>query len=119
MSVYAKNKPILDKTPTVAMILSLSGPYKRYGLEFIKGIQVAITQVNASQDAKYLNKSCEVLVENNLKGQSKYFGRSRYMNSVIIENGNFESGDIVDVKIKSFNKKNLFGLVINNKVKAA
>ena len=41
------------------------------------------------------------------------------MNSVIIENGNFESGDIVDVKIKSFNKKNLFGLVINNKVKAA
>ena len=41
------------------------------------------------------------------------------MNSVIIENGNFESGDIVDVKIKSFNKKNLFGFIINNKVKAA
>jgi len=85
----------------------------------LKKLQNLLEDIQYSDNAKYLNKSCEVLVENNLKGQNKYFGRSRYMNSVIIENSNFESGDIVDVKIKFFNKKNLFGLAINNKVKAA
>ena len=41
------------------------------------------------------------------------------MNSVIFDNNNFKSGDVIDVKINSFNQKNLFGSSINNKIKAA
>ena len=38
---------------------------------------------------------------------------------VIIESNNCKPGDIIDVKIISFKKKNLFGIHKINKIKAA
>ena len=54
-----------------------------------------------------------------LNNQEKYFGRTKYMTPVIFETNNCKAGELVKVKITSFNKKNLFGIYKTNKVKAA
>ena len=68
---------------------------------------------------KYLQQYCEVLVENKLDNQEKYFGRTKYMTPVIFEADNCKTGELVNVKITSFNQKNLFGIYKTNKVEAA
>ena len=69
---------------------------------------------------KCLDQYCEVLVENKLDNQEKYFGRTQHMIPVIFEADDCKTGDLVNVKITSFNQKNLFGIFKNNnKVKAA
>ena len=57
---------------------------------------------------------CEVLVENKLSNQDKYFGRSKFMSPVVIDSGDYNSGNIINVKIHSFNQLNLFGKHIKN-----
>ena len=66
-----------------------------------------------------LHKNCEVLVENKLENQEKYFGRTKYMTPVIFSANNCKAGEFVNVKITSYNQKNLFGSYITNKIKAA
>ena len=68
---------------------------------------------------KYLQKFCQVLVENKLEKQEKYFGRTKDMTSVIFSGENCKPGELVDIKITSFNKKNLFGTYKPSKIKAA
>ena len=41
--------------------------------------------------------------------QEKYFGRNKFMTPVIFESSDCNPGEIVNVKIKSFNKNNIFG----------
>ncbi len=64
------------------------------------------------------NKSIEVLVENKLDGQEKFFGRNHYLNSVIFDGEIEKIGKIVNVKIKNSNQNTLFG-IIDKKMKAA
>ena len=63
----------------------------------------------------YLEQNCEVLVENKSDGVDKYFGRTKYMTGVIFNSNNCVAGDLINVKITSFNQKNLFGIHLNNK----
>ena len=60
-----------------------------------------------------------MLIENKLKNQEKNFGRTKYMNPVIFDANNCEIGSLTNVKIISFNQKNLFGIYRNHKVRAA
>ena len=85
----------------------------------LKMLQNILENFQNDTNKKYLNSYCEVLVENKLRNQSKHFGRSQYMTPVIIDGYNCKSGEVVNVKITSSNKKNLFGTYKNNKVKAA
>ena len=41
------------------------------------------------------------------------------MTGVIFNSNNCVAGDLINVKITSFNQKNLFGIHLNNKTKAA
>ena len=67
-----------------------------------------------------LGKSINVLFENKLKNQNKYFGRDEYSNSVIVENNSNLVGKIISVEINNFNHNTLFGkLKIKNKTLAA
>ena len=71
----------------------------------------------------YKNKMTEkkivnVLVENKIKKQEKYFGRTEYMTSVIFEGNKNIEGQIVPVLINNSNQNNLFGK-LNNKMIAA
>ena len=82
-------------------------------------MQNILENLQLKSNKKYLNKSCEVLVENKLDNQDQYFGRTKYMTPVIFESNNCVPGELVDVKITSYNQNNLFGFCLINKIKAA
>ena len=86
----------------------------------LKKLQNILTKFQSKNNEKYLNNYCEVMVENKLDNQEKYFGRTRYMTPVFFNNIEYcKPGDLVNVKITSFNHKNLFGNQKTNNVKAA
>ena len=68
---------------------------------------------------KHIFNSYEVLVENKLTNQEKYFGRTKYMIPVIFDANNCKPGELIKVKITSFNRNNLFGSYNSYKIKAA
>ena len=82
-------------------------------------LQKILENYQTEDNKKYLQKYCKVLIENKLNNQEKYFGRTKYMTPVIFESNDCEPGELVDVKITSFNHRNLFGFHKNNKIKAA
>jgi len=66
------------------------------------------------------NKIVDVLVENKIKNQNKYFGRTEYMTAVIFDGENNIEGKIVPVLITSSNQNNLFGEIkLKKRIKAA
>ena len=64
------------------------------------------------------NQSVEVLVENKLENQNKYFGRNKFLNSVIFDGDESIIGKLVKVNIEKSNQNSLFGK-IEKKMKAA
>jgi len=87
--------------------------------ERLKKLQDVLKNSQRENNNKYLQKYCEVLIENKLKNQEKYFGRTKYLTPVIVEAHDCKIGDLVNVKITSFNQKNLFGIYNNNEMKVA
>ena len=85
----------------------------------LKKLQNTLENFQHKNNKKYLQQNCEVLIENKLDNQEKYFGRTKYMTPVIFEADNCKTGELINVKIISFNQKNLFGIYETNKVKAA
>ena len=59
------------------------------------------------------NKEINVLVENKTLEGNKYFGRSEYMTSVILDGSDTDIGNIVKVKINNSNQNTLFGEVVD------
>jgi len=85
----------------------------------LKKLQNTLEDYQQKNNQKYLQQNCEVLIENKLDNQEKYFGRTKYMTPVIFETDNCKIGELANVKITSFNQKNLFGIYKTNKVEAA
>jgi len=85
----------------------------------LKKLQNILENFQRENNKKYLQQNCEVLIENKLDNQEKYFGRTKYMTPVIFETEKCNAGELVNVKITSFNQKNLFGICEINKTKAA
>ena len=71
-------------------------------------------QINKSME----KQSVEVLVENKLKNQNKYFGRNKYLSSVIFDGSEDIIGKLVEVKIENSNQNSLFGKLDNKMVAA-
>ena len=63
-------------------------------------------------------KTLEVLVENKLKNQNKYFGRNKFLNSVIFDGNESLIGKLIKVNIEKSNQNSLFGKV-TDEMKAA
>ena len=87
--------------------------------EKLKKLQNILENFQLKNNKIYLEQYCEVLIENKLDRQKKYFGRTQYMTPVIFESDNCKPGELVNVKITSFNQNNLFGFHKISKVKAA
>jgi len=85
----------------------------------LKKLQNILLDVQKDNNQNYIEKYCEVLVENKLVGQNKYFGRNKYLTPVIFESESCKAGELVEVKILTSNQKNLFGFHNINKIKAA
>ena len=66
------------------------------------------------------NKIVNVLVENKIKNQNKFFGRTECMTAVIFDGEENIEGQIVPVLITHSNQNNLFGKIkLNKDIKAA
>ena len=81
-------------------------------------LQSYLFQNQINHDKSLENTDVEVLVENKIKDQDKFFGRNEYFNSVIFEGKNDDIGKIIKVNIENTNKNTLFGK-IKTKMKAA
>ncbi len=74
---------------------------------------------NTSNDVKseyrnqLVNTIVNVLFENKVKDENKYFGRDEHFNSVIVESNTELSGEIKEVKINNCNQNTLFGEVVS------
>ena len=85
----------------------------------LEKLQNILEDIQLANNKKSLQKNCEVLVENKMYTQEKYFGRTKYMTPVIFESKkNCTTGKLIDVKITSFNRNNLFGNFKSNKLEA-
>ena len=80
-------------------------------------LQTLLEMNNSNYKKKFLNKSTEVLFENKLTKQNKYFGRDRFLNSVVVESERDLTGQILDVNINNFNHNSLFGIISTNEEK--
>ena len=83
--------------------------------ERLKIIQKHLFENQKKINKSFENKSVDVLVENKIKGQTKLFGRNKYMNSVIFEGEENSIGKIVKVKILDSNQNTLFGKIENTR----
>ena len=82
-----------------------------------------LVQSKLFNNQKEMNKSMEdisidVLVENKLEKQKKFFGRNKYISPVIFDGTKSDIGKIVKVKIQTSNQNTLFGF-INKNMRAA
>ena len=67
-----------------------------------------------------MGESKKVLVENKMRDQNVYFGRSENLTPVILNNsGPDDIGKIVNVKIENYNHHSLFGTKQNIKKEVA
>ena len=83
-------------------------------------IQEKLFRYSRLNNKSFENKYIDVLVENEIHGQNKLFGRNEYMNSVIFEGNKNLIGKIVKVKVTKTNQNTLIGeLSEKNKFKAA
>jgi tRNA-2-methylthio-N6-dimethylallyladenosine synthase len=74
-------------------------------------------QINYNESLE--NKIVNVLVENRMKDNINFFGRTEYMTSVVFDGNEEIIGKIVQVKIFSSNQNTLFGKIHNYSQKVA
>ena len=85
----------------------------------LKKLQDILKDFQIKNNQENIHQICEVLVENKITNEDKYFGRTKYMVPVKFTSNNCKPGELVNIKIITFNQNSLFGLHQNNKVKAA
>jgi len=88
---------------------------KDIATERLVNLQKALESHQIKKNESFIDKSIEVLVENKLKNQNKYFGRNVYLNSVIFECEEKYIGKLIKVKIEKTNRNTLFGKIDENK----
>jgi len=80
-------------------------------------LQAILEKNNSKYKEEFIGKSTEVLFENKLNSENKYFGRDRFLNSVIVRSEKDLTGQILNIKIDTFNHNSLFGKIILNEKK--
>ena len=83
----------------------------------LKRIQNQLFNLQLNKNKELEKKKIEVLVENKLKNQNSFFGRTRKMTPVIFKSTLCNPGDLIQVEIISSNQNNLFGKHMENKFK--
>ncbi len=88
--------------------------------ERLKLIQNELFRYQRYKNKMLENNIVNVLVENKIKNQNKFFGRTENMTAVIFDGEKNIEGKIVPVLIKNSNQNNLFGEVkLSKNIKAA
>ena len=92
---------------------------KEISKERLIKIQEYLFKFQLNLNKSFINKSIDVLIENELEGQKKLFGRNQYMNSVIFEGSKNLIGKNINIKIEHVNQNSLFGKIEKNNMRAA
>ena len=92
---------------------------KEISQERLLKIQEYLFKFQLNLNESFINKTIDVLIENELEGQNKLFGRNQYMNSVIFEGNKNLIGKNINIKIERVNQKSLFGKIEKNNMRAA
>jgi tRNA-2-methylthio-N6-dimethylallyladenosine synthase len=87
---------------------------KKISIERLEKIQNILFENQNLMNKSLEGKVVDVLVENLTDDQSKVFGRSEYMTSVIFNGKKTDIGKLVQVRIKNSNRNSLFGEIITN-----
>ena len=87
--------------------------------ERLKVLQEILFNNQKIKNKSFENNQVNVLVENKMKNQDKFFGRNEYMTSVIFKGNESLVGKIIPVKINNSNQNSLFGEILANDVEAA
>ena len=87
--------------------------------ERLKVLQEILFNNQKIKNKSFENNQVDVLVENKMKNQDKFFGRNEYMTSVIFKGNESLVGKIIPVKINNSNQNSLFGEILTNDVEAA
>ena len=85
---------------------------KNISIKRLEKIQNVLFENQNQMNKSLEGKVVDVLVENLTDDQSKAFGRSEHMTSVIFNGTKTDIGKIVQVKIKNSNRNSLFGEII-------
>ena len=91
---------------------------KNIAKERLVELQSYLFKNQIDHNKSFENQNINVLVENKIESQEKYFGRNEYLNSVIFNGNKNDIGKIVKVNVEKSNQNTLFGK-INNNMKAA
>jgi len=92
---------------------------KEISKERLLKIQDHLFKFQLNMNKSFIDKSIDVLVENQISGQKKLFGRNQYMNGVIFEGNQNFIGKNVNIKIEHVNQNNLFGKSEKKNMRAA
>jgi len=77
-------------------------------------LQNFLGDIQKKENANQVGKLKEVLIENKMKNQKKYFGRIDGLTPVVTSNVNEKDvGKIINVRIKNYNRNTLFGVKEN------
>ncbi len=91
---------------------------KEVSKERLLKTQKNLFKFQLDMNKSFINRPIDVLVENKMDGQKKFFGRNQYMNSVIFEGNENYIGKNINIKIDNVNQNSLFGK-IEKKMRAA
>jgi len=87
--------------------------------EKLKKLQNILESHQTKSNQSFVQKNCEVLIENKSKNPKYFFGRTKFMTPVRVESENCIIGQVMDVNIISSNKNSLLGCYNSNKEKVA
>ncbi len=77
-------------------------------------LQNLLENIQLKENKNQVGKLNGVLIENKMKNQSKYFGRTSNLTPVVITNANTKDvGKIIYVRINNYNRNTLFGVKEN------
>ena len=82
---------------------------KKISLMRLKKIQAKLFDNQISMNKSLENNEIDVLVENKIDGEDKFFGRSEHMTSVIFNGSLDDVGKVIKVKVNKSNQNTLFG----------
>ena len=83
-------------------------------------LQNLLADIQMQANKSEIGKLTEVLIENRMKNQKKYFGRNENLTPVVINNASEKDvGKIISVRIKDCNRNTLFGVKENMEREAA
>ena len=88
---------------------------KEIAKERLLNLQNVLEDHQIKKNESLIGSTIEVLVENKLKSQNKYFGRNIFLNSVIFDGEEKFIGKLVNVKIEKTNRNTLFGKIDESK----